>query len=226
MPTVAVRSLVEPDAGPRALIDPTHVARLAERLRAGATFPPILADRKTRTIVDGVHRCRAAAVVHGRDATVHVLWKTYESAAEMLADAAAHNVRHGKPLSPFEELQVAIRLEDLGLSRDRICEVLGWQRETLDARLLRRTALSPDHLTRVALKPAVSHLAGSELTAAQMAANKHLGGHHAFALAGQLLLLLQANAIDGTNPRIVERLAALDALLHPWVAEHTIAKSA
>ncbi|MGF1432005.1 hypothetical protein [Kitasatospora sp. LaBMicrA B282] len=73
--------------------DPAYVEALAS---LDAELPPILVHRATMTVVDGVHRLRAASV-RGRDRIAARFFEGAEEDAVLLS--VAMNVAHGRPLS-------------------------------------------------------------------------------------------------------------------------------
>ena len=96
------RSLVFDDAiYPRGHVDGALVDDLVEALKTGATLPPIIVDKKTRKVVDGVHRAWAYRKFadDNEDAAVPIATKTYKSDTDMFIDALRLNARHGHRLS-------------------------------------------------------------------------------------------------------------------------------
>ena len=84
--------------------DRTHVARLAE---AEGSLPPILVDRRTMQVIDGMHRLLAASL-KGRE-TVDVVFFD-GSPAEVFLLAVQANVTHGLPLSHSDRRAAARRI--------------------------------------------------------------------------------------------------------------------
>jgi ParB-like chromosome segregation protein Spo0J len=81
-----------------------HIARLAE---VEAPLPPILVERGSMKVVDGMHRLIAASL-KGRE-TIDV--KYFEgSPAEAFLRAVAENVAHGLPLSQADRRAAAARI--------------------------------------------------------------------------------------------------------------------
>lgn len=84
--------------------DKAHVARLAE---AEAELPPILVDRGTMRVIDGMHRLLAASL-NGQE-TVDVVF--FEgSPAEAFLRGVEANVAHGLPLSQADRRSAAKRI--------------------------------------------------------------------------------------------------------------------
>lgn len=217
--TELASSLVE-DLGlfPRNVIDDVHVRALAEAIRAGDVLPPIVVDRRTRIVVDGIHRRRAAIRAHGAGATVVVQWREYPDRESMLVDAARLNARHGKRLTPNEIVRVVTLADEMNISRTVIADALGLRVETLESLVRRIVAYDTGHRP-TPVKPALRHLAGEQLTTEQVMANKQLGGYQARYLVRQLLVLLESNGIDWNDAVLVERLRTLWRLLSAHFAD-------
>jgi ParB-like chromosome segregation protein Spo0J len=81
-----------------------HVARLAE---SEASLPPILVDRRTMRVIDGMHRLLAASLMGRR--TVDVVFFD-GSPAEAFLRAVEANVTHGLPLSQSDRRAAAARI--------------------------------------------------------------------------------------------------------------------
>ena len=84
--------------------DNAHVARLAE---AEAPLPPILVERRSMQVIDGMHRLLAASL-KGRD-TVDVVFFDGRP-AEAFLRAVEANVTHGLPLSHSDRRAAAKRI--------------------------------------------------------------------------------------------------------------------
>jgi hypothetical protein len=207
---------------PRLQVDDWYVSRLAEALRSGATLPPIVADRKSRRIVDGFHRRRAALRVHGPTAEVDVLLRDYPDERSLYLDALRLNAHHGKRLSTAEEVRAVIRGQELGIEPRVIAGTLAIRVEKLEGLLERKTARGTVEPV-VVLKPSFSHLAGENLTREQEQANKHSGGHQASFYARMLIMLFESGAVDESNQTLMERLWRLHELLTQFWAVRRVA---
>jgi Winged helix-turn-helix DNA-binding len=84
--------------------DRAHVARLAE---TETPLPPILVDRRTMRVIDGMHRLMAASL-RGRE-TIDVIFFT-GSEADIFLRAVQENVAHGLPLSQADRSAAAVRI--------------------------------------------------------------------------------------------------------------------
>jgi ParB-like chromosome segregation protein Spo0J len=84
--------------------DKAHIARLAE---TETTLPPILVDRRTMRVIDGMHRLIAASL-RGRE-TIDVIFFD-GSEADVFLRAVQENVTHGLPLSHADRRAAAERI--------------------------------------------------------------------------------------------------------------------
>lgn len=84
--------------------DKAHIARLAE---TETPLPPILVDRRTMKVVDGMHRLMAASL-QGRE-TIDVVFFD-GSSADLFLRAVEENVTHGLPLSQTDRRVAAERI--------------------------------------------------------------------------------------------------------------------
>jgi hypothetical protein len=225
MSEVLAAELVEDlDLYPRLRVDALHVARLAEALSAGASLPPIVVDRQSRRIVDGVHRRRAYLRVYGPAATVPVEWRDYASEAELLADALRLNAGHGRALTTAEHVRAAILAERVGLDRKTVAECLSVREQVLERLCERRIATTETGVERVVLKPAMERLAGRALDEEALAANQLLNGNRAAYFARCLVGLLRADALDRDDERLVAVLRELADLLREWLPQVATAR--
>jgi ParB-like chromosome segregation protein Spo0J len=84
--------------------DKAHIARLAE---TEAPLPPILVDRRTMRVIDGMHRLMAASI-KGQQ-TIDVVFFD-GSEADVFLRAVEENVAHGLPLTQADRRAAAERI--------------------------------------------------------------------------------------------------------------------
>jgi ParB-like chromosome segregation protein Spo0J len=84
--------------------DKAHIARLAE---TETPLPPILVDKRTMRVIDGMHRLMAASV-QGRE-TIRVIFFD-GSEADVFLRAVQENASHGLPLSQADRRAAAERI--------------------------------------------------------------------------------------------------------------------
>ena len=84
--------------------DKAHIARLAE---TETLLPPILVDKRTMRVIDGMHRLMAASL-QGRE-TIDVVFFD-GSEADIFLHAVQENIAHGLPLSQADRRAAAERI--------------------------------------------------------------------------------------------------------------------
>jgi ParB-like chromosome segregation protein Spo0J len=84
--------------------DKAHIARLAETETA---LPPILVDRRTMRVIDGMHRLMAASL-QGREYIDVIFFDGSE--ADVFLRAVQENIAHGLPLSQADRRAAAERI--------------------------------------------------------------------------------------------------------------------
>jgi ParB-like chromosome segregation protein Spo0J len=84
--------------------DRAHIARLAE---TETSLPPILVDKRTMRVIDGMHRLMAASL-QGRE-TIDVIFFD-GSEADIFLRAVQENIAHGLPLSQADRRAAAERI--------------------------------------------------------------------------------------------------------------------
>jgi ParB-like chromosome segregation protein Spo0J len=119
--------------------DKEHVARLAE---SDAPLPPLLVDRRSMKVIDGMHRLMAA-LLQGKD-TIEVEFFD-GSADEAFLRAVQANVTHGLPLSRADRRTAAERIavSHPHLSDRAIAQVAGLGAKTVAAIRRRSTESLP-----------------------------------------------------------------------------------
>jgi hypothetical protein len=220
-------SLVE-DAAlyPRHHVDEQYVAQLAEALRAGASLPPVLADRQSRRLVDGWHRVRAYRKVLGANGVIDVELKAYPDEAALLFDAIARNAVHGRKFDRIDQVRSVLLAEDAGLAAEQIAAALRITPERV--RTLRiRVAFAPappgeagGSPIRIALKRPVLHLAGKALTPEQAQAHAGAPGTSYLLISRQLRDAVTFDLVNDQDARLYRALVELQRTLVTWLASH------
>ena len=196
---------------PRGTVDSQRVGYLVEALIAGDKLPPVIADSKSKRVIDGFHRDKAAIRFEGEDAEIDVEFRYYKNEAEMLLEAAELNARHGKPLDRHDRVHFFLLAKQQGISLDKVATALHTTPEKLEQLLDKRVAKSAKggKGEPVALKRTIEHMAGKTLTAGQQTANKSLGGMTQVFIFNQAIRLLEEDLVNVANPHVI---AAIDRL--------------
>jgi hypothetical protein len=203
----------------RAQLDPIAVGRLVDAYNAGARFPPLVIEARTRRLVDGWHRDAAYEALGVAD--IEVDRRTYRNQAELFADAVRLNVAHGQPLSGYDLRNAIARLAALGYERIALGELVRIPPPKIDE-ITRGFGHAPTG-EPIALKRGLAHLRGQQLSTGQIEAMRHYGGSAATFYARQLALLLDQDMWPRDNANFRE---AMDQLVELWGAHHTPAAAA
>lgn len=131
--TVSITELVfDQSIYPRKEMDQRHVEEIRAAMETGVALPPIVVQKKSMRIVDGVHRY--FAYMSGSIEEVEVVEKSYASEAELFLDCVRLNSGHGKRLTEADKLVIAEKATGFsiadGLLADSLC-VLVVPRPTL-----------------------------------------------------------------------------------------------
>ncbi len=191
---------------PRGSLDAVGAGDFVEAMRAGATFPPVVVDKKSKRLVDGWHRVRAARRL-GLD-TIDVVLKTYANEAALYTDAVALNKLHGIRFGHYDQARILVKGEQLRIRPAVLAGALGITLKRLELLKATRMAIGPKGET-VALKPALSHMPGRTLTEKQVEVNKHTGGMNPLFYVNQLRGFIEADLIDVENAGVMAGLREL-----------------
>lgn len=193
---------------PRNDIDDHYVGQLAEAIRAGATLPPIVADRESHRIIDGFNRRRAVLRACGAQAEIAVLLRTYPDQAAMVTEAIRLNATHGRRLAPFDQIRCISLGERFGISHQELADLLNITQVRLERLGERRS------FDGAPLKVTMAHFAGETLTPEQQAFNRKVaGGKPGVWYLRQVIGLLEASALDLSDDHVIAALDRIRALL-------------
>lgn len=215
-----VASLVEDlDFYPRVQIDSTHVGYIAEAIKSGQKMPPIVVDRKTKIIIDGLHRHRAIKRLTKGEGLIEAELRDYEDRKNMLLDAIALNAQHGKALSTCDREHCAILAEQIGLSGMRLRTVLHMTIKTYE-RIKQRIVIERSTGEKVATKrtfePVIISRGLKTFTDRQIETNARSSGMTQVFYVNQVIDIIEANLLDEKNVTLMENLAKLRDLLNGY----------
>jgi hypothetical protein len=180
------------DIYPRTNASDVNVSRLVAALESGSELPPIVVEKKTLRIIDGVHRWKAQQRVRGGDAVVDVIERSFKDDNEAFLASIELNAAHGLTLTPFEITRNAVRAEQRGITLEMLAHAVHMPIERIERRLTDNTGFSRTLGAKVALKGSMKALAGSQLTQQQDATNKFVGGMSPLYYIHQLQSLIQS----------------------------------
>jgi hypothetical protein len=207
----------DPQIYPRVDVSTQHIAELAEALRAGASLPPIIVERKGLRIIDGVHRWRACKTVHGTRSSIDVELRDYENEKVLFLDAVKLNATHGLPYSSFERTRTLLRARDFGIPEKEIAQVLHIRVEKAERLKTERVAHHSGNggsIRSVPLKRSMEWLgAGSMLTNNQLKTNASAGGMPPLYYVNLLIGFLESGLWAKASDQLRDALKKLSALI-------------
>lgn len=216
MPEIEVSKLVlDYTVYPRHYVEEYNVNQLAEALRAGSEFPPVLVERGSFRVVDGFHRIPAYIKVYGLDVKIPCEVRAFESDVELFEEAAKRNVGHGRKLTSWDLKRCLSLAEDFEIEPEEIEKVLSITPKTAERLRLGSARVGNGVTARrpVPLKNTIRQMAGKTLTKEQEETNEKLGGHAQLFYVNQLVMLIRSDLLDSGNERLMEQLVDLRALL-------------
>ncbi len=196
---------------PRHQVSETHVRDLARALEAGATLPPVIGERKTRRVVDGFHRTRAALKV-SEQAEIEVSWRDYAGEKELLLDAIRLNSGHGQKLTPYDMARCVVLADEFKFEPAELASALSLTVERVEKLRVSKTAQDSDHKV-TAIKRTLYPFRGRRLSRRQMTGNEKASGHSALFLVFQVVNLIENDLIDRGDEKLAAALERLGGLL-------------
>lgn len=188
--------ILDRELSPRARVGSNHIRQLDEALRAGASLPPIVVERKTSRVVDGFHRVEACRRVYGREALIDAVEKEYTDDAELFLDAVSLNSVHGARLASYDQLRCATIAQSLSIDPARMAGALSVRPSYIGDLTSRRSGTEISTRSPVPLKRTIEHMRGRALTPLQIEANHKLGGQSQTFYLNQINLLAENDLLD------------------------------
>lgn len=210
--------MIDPEVQGRDALVAQNLSIMTEAARAEETFPPIVVDADTFTLIDGKHRIEVYRRLFGDDHIIKVETRTYETRADMLEDSLRLNIGRGCDLSRYDIMQATIKGESVGLSEERIAKVVHWELGRLVKYKSTRLAQTRDGRALM-LKRNLRRLAGQRLTKRQEEVNEHSDGMAEMFHANQLIEPLEAGLMPTDNLPLIARLELLAKLIDVFTAE-------
>ncbi len=196
---------------PRNEVSSTHVTALVDAIQAGQTLPPIIAEAKTKRVVDGFHRYKAYERLSAEEVEVDL--RHYESDSALYAEAVSLNASHGRAFDPYDRRRAILRLAEFGFTPEQISSIARVPAARIDE-VHRITATIPGGAVEIVKGGLRTELAGKRLTKPQQELNRVWGGMQPAYHARQLLEMLRAGVVpDSENFR-----ALMDDLTAVWSA--------
>ena len=164
----------DPALYPRIGISEYHVGEIAKAMEGGHELPPVVADRKTRKLVDGTHRWHAA--IRKGIEEIACEFRDYDSEADMFRDACLLNSAHGLNFTARDKLKVIEVGQKFGLKELDFAMLLRTSESYIKAIMPRYAQAPTDEkakkFEKVPLKASTRHLSGKTITPQQADAIK------------------------------------------------------
>jgi hypothetical protein len=212
---IALAELVFDEAiYPRRNVDEMHIRSLMHAMEGGIELPPIVVEKKTRRIVDGVHRYHAA--LRRSLKTIKGVYRSYATDADLFKDAVLLNTGVGLKLGTDDSLKVIDICERLGLKELDQAAML--RTSIAHLRTIRpRYATVDDALSerRVPLKASVRHFSGEKISKKQEQAMQSAPGNSYLLLVNQIISAFENDLMPGweRHPVLWDRLEVLMAAI-------------
>lgn len=201
---------------PRASVDSQQISYLRESDDAGCILPPIVIEKSSNRIVDGVHRYKMWLRKYDDKHKIPVIEKSYSTESELLLDAIRLNAPHGRMLDTHDKAHCIILAEKLHIPDDELASALSLTIEKVGK--LKTGRIGELHIgktiSHIPLKNTIRHMSGKSLTKAQSEANQQLGGMNQVFYVNQVILLLDNNLIDFNNENLISRMIVLKEKLN------------
>lgn len=219
--TIPAASLVEDfSLYPRNTVSDTHVNDLARALSAGASLPPIVAEKGTLRIVDGVHRRRAHIKAFGEEAKVEVDLRAYENEAALYLEAVGFNSSHGRKLDRHDQTRIVLRLQELQVDPTVIASALHVPEQ--EVRVLAMRVVYDTGGAAVPQKRGLEHMRGMTLSVEQVGAMKSVRSAEVGRLCVELTRLIENELVDYADATVETRLTNLARVLEGAVKRFAV----
>jgi hypothetical protein len=205
-----------------------HIGTLMNALQSGNGLPPMIVEKDTHRIIDGVHRWNAYKKVYGEDYDAPVEERTYKDDNDAWEDAVRLNAEHGLTYTEYDRTRILVEAEKRGITKDIVANLIHVPATKLEKKFLSSTAVvhrvigsgsgKQNVRERVALRTSLKGLAGKTLSRKQEEANKK-GGLRAAYCASALLELLDADLLEFCSKDTRLKLTLLSEALVEKIAE-------
>ena len=219
---VKIVSLVlDYDYYPRNSVDSTAVSYMVDSLEDGNEFPPIVADAKTKKVIDGFHRVKAHLRHFGEHGEIDVEFRNYKSEKEMFLDAVRLNASHGVKLKRYDQARCGKRAKELRISKSLMAHALKMTLSRFNKLMDERAATSKSSNETIIIKPPIKHKMGKPLTKEQEKVIPKLGGNTQLWYINQLIHLIKNDLIDIENQNIMDAMNVLMGYINNFMLEHS-----
>lgn len=195
---------------PRHRISEDNARRIREAMEAGIVTPPVIADRKTKKVIDGFHRVTAALQIDA-NAEIQVELRDYKDNAARFQDAIVLNANHGLGLTAYDRARCVALGQRFGMELPMIALALSTTADRIEKILAHKMAVIDGK--PVPIKGSVRHLAGQELSDKQQRGMTKSAGSHQLFMVTQLINLIENDLLDKSNRGVMQALQRLVELI-------------
>lgn len=207
--------VVDDSIHPRTGIDETHVNRISGALRAGHGMPPLVVERSTKRVIDGVCRLRAHIKTFGSEMQITCVLEEYPDDNAAFIRAIELNADHGLALTIYDRTKCSVEASRRNIAPEIIARALRMVPEEVIRMVGFRTGVTRvgAEMERIALKGSMLQLNGEELSSEQAEINKNIGGMRPLYYVNQVRQLLRAGAAEWGGENLLTGLRELHAQL-------------
>lgn len=208
---------------PRMEVSDYHVGEIVRAMDGGHQLPPVVADRKTKKLVDGAHRWHAA--IRKGVEEIACEFRDYENSAALFRDACLLNSANGLNFTARDKLKVIEVGQQFGLKELDFAMLLRTSESYIKAIMPRYATVQPGQRTKkiqkIPLKASTRHLSGKTITPQQAdAIQGNAPGTSYLLVVRQLISALENDLLPppADHPVLWDELARLAGLLGPATA--------
>lgn len=195
------------------------VNRYKQHMKEGCKFPAPVIDKKTNQIIAGNHIVAAYIEGYGNDHVIEVEVGEFSSLKDKIIYAIKSNIAHGLPLDTISRKRASKALQDLGVSKAEIADLLniGVHRvEVWDA--IGDVIIQGKPFP---IKRGLEHMAGQRMSKADYVNHiAHDIGKHPFELMNQVREWMQKGLVNVNEPQNLVAAKALLPVLKDFVQTH------
>lgn len=213
----------DPALYPRIEVSDFHVNEIAKAMEGGHALPAVVADRRTRKLIDGTHRWRAAIKLGVEEIACE--FRDYDSDVEMFKDACLLNSANGLNFTARDKLKVIEIGQQLGLKELDFAMLLRTSESYIKALMPRYATVQPgqksEKAKKIPLKASTRHLSGKTITPKQAdAISGNAPGTSYLLVVRQLISALENDLLppQEDHPVLWDELARLTQLLETVTA--------
>jgi len=210
---------IEPTLYPRSMVDWRTTYKYYLALRSGAEFPLIVITKLNGRyiVVDGVHRYKAIQMLQKLNKVSEPIQSEIiecKNLDEAYLEAVKRNIKHGKPLSIYEKIEIRNRLFKIGWKDKLIAKLLQMPQPKLEKIVEQRVIKKGNEL--VTLKAPLQHL--DSTTDASMfpskEAQKMFAANSQLTLVNQVVEIIEQGWLAYDNKELLKALKRLRETLN------------